>query len=286
MGLVNYVGGDSTYYGNGWFNFFIKSSGDARYEGAGIFNFYSGGSGNDVFMVTGGLNYFFSSSGNPDILELAADQSHTVFLDWDGGTYDKIDLSRIGVSDLSDLDFSLTAEGVLIEAGDNSVLLKNYYNILQIGADDFYFEEDRLDFETLSSPDSDTDWMPDGYGGLSWSNFAFLETDEAQSESGFLTESGSVAIYNSAGEAAYFWTEDGTNFDFESFHMSAAWEEELYVTVVGYDDGVEVGRAYFSAHNSESQYYELGYQFDSVDAVEFVFAPTSQASIDDLLILF
>ncbi|MEW6267233.1 MAG: PEP-CTERM sorting domain-containing protein [Thermodesulfobacteriota bacterium] len=90
-----------------------------------------------------------------------------------------------------------------------------------------------LDFEGLSSYSE----IDEGYGGLNWSNFYILDAVNYYSNpSGYYNGlvSGSNVAYNAGGDIASIST--GT-FDFNGAYLTAAWNDDLSIDVLGYNNG-------------------------------------------------
>jgi hypothetical protein len=69
--------------------------------------------------------------------------------------------------------------------------------------------------------------ITNGYGGLNWNNF-FVKT--AVASTGYIPVSGTRIALNGAGNAASIFA---STFDLNSAYMSAAWNDNLQVTVIG-----------------------------------------------------
>lgn len=93
-----------------------------------------------------------------------------------------------------------------------------------------------LDFEGTGV---DYDYMPVGYGGLSWENMGILDGSIYFPYSGYVNGavSGTHVAFNTYAQVGVM--NDGENFDFNSAYLTAAWNNELNMEVIGYDNGVE-----------------------------------------------
>ena len=87
--------------------------------------------------------------------------------------------------------------------------------------------------------------IPNGHAGLNWSNFYCADGATAYGgNSGYNAGrvSGSHVAYNGFGSPAEFivTAPGGTKFNFNSVYLTAAWRDNLVVTIVAYRDGTAV----------------------------------------------
>ena len=87
--------------------------------------------------------------------------------------------------------------------------------------------------------------IPNGHAGLNWSNFYCVDGATAYGgNSGYNAGrvSGSHVAYNGFGSTAEFivTAPGGTKFNFNSVYLTAAWRDNLVVTIVAYRDGTAV----------------------------------------------
>ena len=87
--------------------------------------------------------------------------------------------------------------------------------------------------------------IANGYAGLNWSNFYCIDGATAHGgNSGYNAGrvSGSHVAYNAFGFPAEFTVTapGGTKFNFNSVYLTAAWNDNLVVTIVAYRDGTAV----------------------------------------------
>ncbi|PTY08730.1 PEP-CTERM sorting domain-containing protein [Opitutaceae bacterium EW11] len=91
-----------------------------------------------------------------------------------------------------------------------------------------------VDFDDL--PPAPGDWIPSDYHGMHWYNFQYL-TGNTLPGSGYevgTISPGNVA-YNGFGQPAVFW--DDAPFDLTSLFLTAAWNDDLSVTLLGFSRG-------------------------------------------------
>ncbi len=128
----------------------------------------------------------------------------------------------------------------------------------------------KIGFEDLA-PDGDFLFpIPDGYAGLHWENFGVR--DPSGLSSGYDPHTGEAVGFNGFGEPASFSAD--TDFTFKSGFFSAAWSDDLSVTVNAYDDGVLVGTQTFTVDYGENQHMKFKSstmnRFESIDMIQFI----------------
>ncbi len=123
------------------------------------------------------------------------------------------------------------------------------------GADVLTF--DNLPATTYGSP------IPNGYGGLGWSNFYYLTTSiYPYNPSGYLngTVSGTNVAYNAYGNAAQIIS--GPTFVFNSAYFTGAWNDGLQVEVQGYLNGNKIASSIFTVNTSGPSFETFGWTVD------------------------
>ncbi len=126
-----------------------------------------------------------------------------------------------------------------------------------------------IKFENIA-PDDDAAKIPDGYKGLIWLNFWAIDDDAAQPSSGYnnVIESGSAAGYNTDFSKPGIFRSDARNndFDLNSGYFAAAFNDDLEVTVAGYDNGEQVAQKLLIL-DTDQQFVRFGRKFDDIDKV-------------------
>ena len=94
-----------------------------------------------------------------------------------------------------------------------------------------------LTFDDL--PTSGVD-VPNGYGGLNWTNFGYLDGVNYPNKSGFQVAAVSPnnVAFNGGGAQATVTSSGGNAFDFTGAYLTAAWNDGLSVEIQGYLNGV------------------------------------------------
>ncbi len=124
--------------------------------------------------------------------------------------------------------------------------------------------------ETLSFDDlHGSGTIPDGYGGLNWSNFFYLDTTNPfghNEANGFTsgTVSPPTVAYDNGGSVAMI---SGPSFTFSASSFTAAWKNDLEISVTGYAGGRQVGQSLFFV-NPGYPSFEV-FDFGPVDQVTF-----------------
>jgi autotransporter-associated beta strand protein len=130
-----------------------------------------------------------------------------------------------------------------------------------------------LTFDDL--PASNGTAIPNGYGGLNWTNFCYLNAlTFAPSPSGYLNGivSPPNVAYNVAGQQA---TISGSPFTFNSAYFTGAWNNGLDIQVTGYLGGVQVDTASFIVNTTGPTLETFNWQ--NVDTLTFTSSGGTQA---------
>ena len=113
--------------------------------------------------------------------------------------------------------------------------------------------------------------IPNGYGGLEWNNFnALLATNVAYEDSGYrrgLVSGNRVAFNGSGNPASGFAVSAAETFDFNSAYLTAVWNKDLNVDVLGYRHG----NLLYSRSVVISDRAPTLFQFDYLDIDELKF---------------
>ncbi len=139
-----------------------------------------------------------------------------------------------------------------------------------------------LDFEDADPSGDGLNKVPNGYGGLDWSNFNAIRDSFTEGSIGYVngTVSGSLALYSSSGHPASFSRAEP--FDLISAHLTLAWPkaEGERLTVEFWRGGLLLRRDSFAL----SAYAPLFYlpQVRDVTEVRFSTARAWQFVLDDL----
>jgi hypothetical protein len=121
-----------------------------------------------------------------------------------------------------------------------------------------------LTFDDLPAPGYLGVAVTNGYGGLMWNNFGYLNVvQEANGGAGLNgynygdVSSPDVAM-NEGGARASF--SSATPFEFNSGYFTAAWNNGLRITITGFLNGIQVDRATFtvSAHSPTLMTFDWG----------------------------
>jgi hypothetical protein len=146
-----------------------------------------------------------------------------------------------------------------------------------------------ITFDEILDPGSGTP-IPNGYHGLDWDNFWALNTPALGGPNGFQagTVSSPNVAFNAFGAPAV--VSDGT-FDLNSAYLTAAWNDDLNVQVIGSLLGVSVyDNTYVLSATAPSL---INFNYLGIDSVQFVsFGGTnhgyggfgSQFAIDNLVV--
>ena len=111
---------------------------------------------------------------------------------------------------------------------------------------------DIFTFDDLPTPSSGGSPVPDGYGGMDWSNFYYLNGDSnIYNPSGY--QNGVVSpdndAFNGFGTTAMTMAGGGT-FTFDSAYFTAAWNDGLQVSVQGYNGATLLDSTLFTVNTS------------------------------------
>jgi len=97
-----------------------------------------------------------------------------------------------------------------------------------------------LDFDDIGTDLGEP--VPDGYGGLNWTNAFILNTLTYQQNSGYIrgNTSGDFVVFNGDELTLGVDDRDGDEFFFVGVTLTAAWKEDLSIEIIGFRDGVPV----------------------------------------------
>jgi hypothetical protein len=121
-----------------------------------------------------------------------------------------------------------------------------------------------LTFDDIGTP-TNGESIPDGYGGLHWSEFGYQSCSRNSGGYNNGCVSGDYIAYNFGGDPAKV-VADGS-FDFIGAYLTAAWRIGLNITVEGYRDGMLV-----HSQTVVVDYYGptwFGFNFMNIDKVRF-----------------
>ena len=125
-----------------------------------------------------------------------------------------------------------------------------------------------IKFEDIA-PDGDAAKIPDGYKGLTWLNFWAID-DDFYPNSGFdnVIESGSAAGTNADENKPGIFRSDARNndFDLNSGFFAGGFNDDLEVTVAGYDNGDKVAQKLLTL-DQDQEFVRFGRKFDDIDKV-------------------
>ncbi len=124
---------------------------------------------------------------------------------------------------------------------------------------------DNLPPPSPSSAFGETAPIPNGYGGLNWSNFFYLDSSDFPN-SGYANGMVSTpyVAFNESGESA---SVSGTTFNFIGADLTAAWNNGLSITVDGYDNGALVDQKTVVVNTTAPTWFE--FDFNGVTDVVF-----------------
>lgn len=272
MGIYKGTAAADVYLGADKFNVFRGRGGDDHFEGSGNVNIAFGGAGNDYLLSNSGRSVFTGGADADTFAAGAGATGRIVITDWQDGI-DQIDLSALGITDLSGVSITQSGNRLKIQAGEVKIVLKGVNDPDTLDADDFVFADQpqTVNFDDIDVPGGASAQIANGYGGLNWQNFFVLETDEIEQTpqtSGYAPASGDGVAFNNEGEVASFYRADA--FDFESLSLSSAARDDLEVTIYGYLDGELVGSQTVTVAYGTATTYQLDDAiFDQVDHVVF-----------------
>jgi len=121
-----------------------------------------------------------------------------------------------------------------------------------------------LTFEGIAT--NDDPWIPDGYGGLSWSGSFCVHSPGGAAVSGYVngTVSPVSAAYNGG---AYPVECSDSSFTFVGAYLTGAWRDDLQIEISGYRSG---SRLYNRIVSANSQYPTwCRFDYEDVDRVTF-----------------
>jgi len=127
--------------------------------------------------------------------------------------------------------------------------------------------------------------IPNGYGGLDWSNFGVIDGVEAQHTYGYYTGvvSPSNVAFNEYGNSAYV-AKPGGLFDLHSAFLTAALNlsRPLNIQIQGFLGATMLYNNTYTVNNSGPTLIDLNY--DGVDIVTFTSSPGQQFAMDNLTV--
>ena len=114
------------------------------------------------------------------------------------------------------------------------------------------FGSDLITFDNLPTPGPSGSLIPNGYGGLNWSDFYYLNGTTYQYQpNGYnngIVSPDNVAL-NGYGVTAMNSASGGT-FEFNSAYFTGAWSDGLQVTVQGYNNSTLLDSVTFTVNTS------------------------------------
>jgi hypothetical protein len=122
-----------------------------------------------------------------------------------------------------------------------------------------------LTFDRIGTDDINS--IDNGYGGFNWNNMYYIK-DTYRPGSGYDngTVSGSYTAFNPFGTSASL-TRTGSPFDFNSVYLTAAWKNDLSVTVEGFLGGVQKYSQTVAVNTAGPQLFN--FNFAGVDTLKF-----------------
>ena len=135
-------------------------------------------------------------------------------------------------------------------------------------------------FDNLSDPGASGMPIPNGYGGLNWSNFYYLNSDAVFQHYGVSGYSnGTVTApdvaYNGFGATA---SVSGTTFNFIGADLTAAWNNDLTITVSGYDNNVLVDQETVVVNSTAPTFFN--FDFNGITQLVFSSSGGNNAGYD------
>ena len=124
-----------------------------------------------------------------------------------------------------------------------------------------------INFENIVGDDEVAE-IPDGYRDLNWKNVWAID-DELLENANFpnAIHSGEAAAYNILADPIGIKSPDrDDDFGLNSGFFTAAFLNDLKVTVIGFDDGERVARKVFTLDTSQ-EFVTFGPKFDDIDKV-------------------
>jgi hypothetical protein len=119
---------------------------------------------------------------------------------------------------------------------------------------------------TISFDDLPVAMIPDGYAGLNWNNIYTLE-ERSPPESGYdnAATSGVQIAFNGFGEIGTI--DNASDFNLVKGNFTAAWNNDLNVTVSAWDNGVVVDTEHFTIDTTGPT--PIAFNFTSIDMITF-----------------
>ncbi|MBB96295.1 MAG: hypothetical protein CML68_17090 [Rhodobacteraceae bacterium] len=230
------------------------------------------GDGQDTILVNAAGSKLLFGGAGADTFAFTANATGESYIRGFQDGIDKIDLSALGLEEIDTLTITARANGSLITVGDVTIHVTIAPDALS--AEDFVFAQPEpptiIGFEDLVNDEGAVLPMPAGYAGFTWTNVFVMEWDDYSrvSESGYRPASGDNLAYNHTGTPAKMARD--TEFDLDQINLSAAWYEDLQLTISGYNNGVLTGEQTVTLAYGISQTFSLSDSiFDSVDEVVF-----------------
>ena len=107
-----------------------------------------------------------------------------------------------------------------------------------------------LTFDNLPNPGFKSAAVANGYGGLTWSNFNYVNAEEEATNGAGMggynygdVTAPDIALNGGGAQAA---VSSATPFEFNSGYFTAAWNNGLKITLTGYLNGVQVDQTTFT----------------------------------------
>ncbi len=124
--------------------------------------------------------------------------------------------------------------------------------------------------DVATDPGSTWEAIPNGYGGLNWSNFWVLAPQLDLSldpslgwQNGLV--SGDFLAYNQAGAVAE--VSSGSVFDFDGAYFNASYRDGLQVTATGWKNGAQLYQTSIEVDTNAAQYF--AFNFSGIDSLRF-----------------
>ena len=133
--------------------------------------------------------------------------------------------------------------------------------------------ESRINFDNLPDLTSNTKWIPNHYRGLRWTNISYMNQScavDRYPRSGYVTAfiSGSssyIAFFNE--EASITVENPNETFTISSVSACAAWNDDLQLTIKGYQNSREMNRHTATLLFGKLQFILL--RWNNVDKITF-----------------
>ncbi len=128
-----------------------------------------------------------------------------------------------------------------------------------------------IDFDTVTTDNSYyTGWIPNGYAGFNWDNFAALDTvNYVYNPSGYQTalSSGDKVAFDGYGGGSSFYVSTG-EFNLLGMQAAAAWNDGLELNIIGYLGATEKYNRTFTLTTTTRSSLDLN--FMGIDRVAFL----------------